>query len=93
MSAYDITEFLRTAYQPFAYSVPSKTPLNTAYLKGGVTLIDRTRFINNIDVHMSNTSITLSTTAVVKGFRCDASVLIVTGSSLNRDFFSRSGMF
>jgi len=40
MSAYDITEFLRTAYQPFAYCVPSNPPpLNTAYQKGGVTLI------------------------------------------------------
>jgi len=39
MSAYDITEFLRTAYRPFAYCVPSKSPLNTAYQKGGgVTL-------------------------------------------------------
>jgi len=35
MSAYDITDFLRTAYQPFAYCVPSKTPRNTAYQKGG----------------------------------------------------------
>jgi len=35
MSAYDITGFLRTAYQPFAYCVPSKHPLNTAYQKGG----------------------------------------------------------
>ena len=35
MSAYDITEFLRTAYRPFAYCVPSKHPLNTAYQKGG----------------------------------------------------------
>jgi len=36
MSAYDITEFLRTAYQPFAYCVLSKPPpLNTAYQKGG----------------------------------------------------------
>ena len=34
MSAYDITEFLRTAHQPFAYCVPSKFPLNTAYQKG-----------------------------------------------------------
>ena len=34
MSAYDITEFLRTAYRPFAYCVPSKYPLNTAYQKG-----------------------------------------------------------
>ena len=40
MSAYDITEFLRTAYRPFAYCVPFKPPLNTAYQKGrGVTLI------------------------------------------------------
>jgi len=38
MSAYDITEFLRTAYRPLAYCVPSKSPLNTAYQKGGVTL-------------------------------------------------------
>jgi len=35
MSAYDITEFLRTAYRPFSYCVPSKHPLNTAYQKGG----------------------------------------------------------
>jgi len=35
MSAYDRTEFLRTAYRPFAYCVPSKSPLNTAYQKGG----------------------------------------------------------
>jgi len=35
-----ITEFLRTAYRPFAYCVPSQSPLNTAYQKGGgVTLI------------------------------------------------------
>ena len=40
MSAYDITGFLRTAYRPFAYCVPSKHHLNTAYQKGGVTLID-----------------------------------------------------
>jgi len=26
ISAYDITEFLRTAYQPFAYCVASKKP-------------------------------------------------------------------
>ena len=39
MSAYDITEFLRTAYRPFAYCVPSKSPLNTAYQKGGVILL------------------------------------------------------
>ena len=39
MSAYDITEFLRTAYRPFAYCEPSKFPLNTAYQRGGVTLI------------------------------------------------------
>ena len=38
MFAYDITVFLRTAYRPFAYCVPSKHPLNTAYKKGGVTL-------------------------------------------------------
>ena len=38
MSAYDITEFLRTAYRPFAYCVPFKSPLNTAYQKGSVTL-------------------------------------------------------
>jgi len=37
MSAYDITEFLRTAYRPFAYCVPSKSPINTAYQKGGVS--------------------------------------------------------
>jgi len=35
MSAYDITEFLRTAYRPFAYCVPSISPLNTAYQRGG----------------------------------------------------------
>ena len=35
MSAYDITGFLRTAYLPFAYFVPSKTPMNTAYQGGG----------------------------------------------------------
>ena len=34
MSTYDITEFLRTAYRPFAYCVPSKFPLNTAYQRG-----------------------------------------------------------
>ena len=40
MSAYDITGFLRTAYRPFAYCVPSKHPLNTAYQRdGGVTLL------------------------------------------------------
>ena len=40
MSAYDITRFLRTAYRPFAYCVPPKHPLNTAYQRGGgVTLI------------------------------------------------------
>jgi len=39
MSAYDITGFLRIAYRPLAYCVPSKHLLNTAYLKGGVTLI------------------------------------------------------
>ena len=40
MSAYDLTEFLRTAYRPFAYCVSSKNPLNTAYQKGGVTLMN-----------------------------------------------------
>ena len=35
MSVYDITGFLRTAYRPLAYCVPSKHPLNTAYKKGG----------------------------------------------------------
>jgi len=40
MSAYDLTEFMRTAYEPLGYCVPSKPPLNTAYQKGGgVTLI------------------------------------------------------
>ena len=39
MSAYNITGFLRTAYRPIAFCVPSKTPLNTAYQKGGGTLI------------------------------------------------------
>ena len=39
--------------------------------------IGRTCLLNNIDVHMSNTSITLSTTAMAQGFRCDASVPIV----------------
>jgi len=40
MSAYDITRFLRHAYRPFAYCVPPKHSLNTAYQKGGgVTLI------------------------------------------------------
>jgi len=38
MSVYDKTEFLRTAYRPFAYCVPSISHLNTAYQKGGVTL-------------------------------------------------------
>jgi len=57
MSAYDITEFLRTAYRPFAYYVPSKFPLNTAYRKGGgVTLIydpNKTRVIET-DVSKGN---------------------------------------
>ena len=53
MSAYDITEFLRTAYRPFAYCVPSKSPLNTAYQKGGVTLIS---YLVTGDV-MSNTAV------------------------------------
>jgi len=35
MSAHDITRFLPTAYRPFAYCVPSKPHLNTAYQKGG----------------------------------------------------------
>jgi len=39
MSAYDITGLLRTADRLFAYCVPSKHPLNTAYENGGVTLI------------------------------------------------------
>jgi len=39
MSAYDITEFLHTAYRPFAYCVLSKSPLNSTYQKRGVTLI------------------------------------------------------
>jgi len=35
MSAYDITEFMRTAYGPIAYWVPSTPPLtNTAYQTG-----------------------------------------------------------
>jgi len=38
MSAYDITEFLRTAYQPFAYCVPSKKPEYCVPKGGGVTL-------------------------------------------------------
>jgi len=55
MSAYDITEFLRTAYRPFAYCVPSKSPLNTAYQKGGggVTLsnVKLTNWNpNNVDI-------------------------------------------
>jgi len=37
-AAYDLKELLRTAYWPFAYCVRPKTPLNTAYQKGGVTL-------------------------------------------------------
>ena len=42
MSAYDITEFLRTAYRPSAYCVLSKSPLNTAHQKGGgVTLTNK----------------------------------------------------
>ena len=38
MSAYDITEFLRTAYQPFAYCVPSKKTEYCVSKGGGVTL-------------------------------------------------------
>ena len=49
--------------------------------------IDGACLLNNIDVHMSNTSITLSTTAVAEGFRCYASVPIVTFLSLNRVVF------
>ena len=39
MSAYDITEFMRTSYRPFAYCVPL-TPIPPEYCvtKGGVTL-------------------------------------------------------
>ena len=40
MSAYDITEYLRTAYQLFAYCVPSKPPWILRTKKGGVTLIN-----------------------------------------------------
>ena len=47
---YDITEFLRTAYRPFAYCVPSKFPLNTAYQKGGVTL----RYKDNVRPSRNN---------------------------------------
>ena len=43
--------------------------------------IDRACVLINIGGHIVNSSITLSTTAVVEGFRCDASVLLVTGSS------------
>jgi len=35
MSAYDITEFLRTAYQPFAYCVPSKKTWILRTKRGG----------------------------------------------------------
>ena len=34
MSAYDITGYLGIAYRPFAYCVPSKHPLISAYQKG-----------------------------------------------------------
>jgi len=48
MSAYDITEFLRTAYRPFAYCVPSKSPLNTAYQRGGgVTLLNVVGYVDS----------------------------------------------
>jgi len=41
-----ITEFLRTAYQPFAYCVQcNPPPLNTAYQKGGVSLSEKFRVI------------------------------------------------
>jgi len=43
MSAYDITGILRTVYRPFAYCVPLKHPLNTAYQKGGVSPLSMLR--------------------------------------------------
>ena len=39
MSAYDITRFLRTAYRPVVYCVPSKTSLIPVQKCGGFTLI------------------------------------------------------
>jgi len=47
MSAYDITGFLRTAYRPFAYCVPSKHPLRTKI--GGVTLMNVILFIKKYE--------------------------------------------
>jgi len=44
---------------------------------------DRACLLNNIVVHSSHSSISLSTIAVAEMFRGDASVPIVTGSSLN----------
>ena len=51
-SAYAKTGFLRTAYQPFAYSVKSKN-LTTAYSKGGSpshknTHVELVQFVFNI---------------------------------------------
>jgi len=47
-AAYDLTELLRTAYWPFAYCVRPKTPLNTAYQKGGFTLISVTKTMEKL---------------------------------------------
>jgi len=69
MSAYDITEFLRTAYQPFAYCVPSKTPLNTAYQKGGVTLIIQIlTLFGNISNHVFCYKITVIKVPIIAFF-------------------------
>jgi len=52
MSSYDITGFLRTAFRPSAYCVPSYPhPLKTAHLKGGFTLINAVRNLHHINVY------------------------------------------
>ena len=61
MSAYDITGFLRTAYRPFAYCVPPKHPLNTAYQKGDVTLM---KWVHNTPVTKQNTNNNIARTRV-----------------------------
>jgi len=68
MSAYDIREFLRTAYQPFAYCVPSKKTLILRTKRGGVTLKYTDKIV------LQNKNISLPTDPAL-GFGMDRSIV------------------
>ena len=55
MIAYDITDFLRSAYLPFAYCVPSKAP-EYCVPNGGVTLTNGVSIVGKQSPKFSSVS-------------------------------------